>query len=124
EILSSTVTAGWDVTVQATNQAMINATVSNVAVVDSSAIKGAAGSSYGAVIASNKVAGSAFAGIGTAEGSTVKSSVTSLARPRLEVAGDATDIDIEPGQVVGIEGAPGQLARAYRYVGEVPYTIA
>src|SRR5690606_26307316 len=63
EITESPGEAGGAVAVTAENEARINATVSNAATTDSSAMKGASGSAYGIVIASNKVSGKATARI-------------------------------------------------------------
>ncbi|WP_395446238.1 LEPR-XLL domain-containing protein (plasmid) [Aminobacter sp. UC22_36] len=62
-ILKSTVDAGGKIRVSAESDAQINATVSNAAVTDTSALKGASGASYGAIIAPNKVSGAAKATI-------------------------------------------------------------
>jgi pimeloyl-ACP methyl ester carboxylesterase len=62
-ITDSRLLADGDIIVQATNEALINATVSNAATSAASALFGATGKSIGGILASNRVSSKAFASI-------------------------------------------------------------
>lgn len=62
-IVNSSAKAGGDLSVTANSSAQINATVSNAALSSTDAMKGAGGTGFGVVLASNKVSGSATARI-------------------------------------------------------------
>ena len=75
-ITDSTIIADKDVFVEAENKAQINATTSNAAESNASALKGASGKGFGAIISSNKVAGDAKAWIDGTSTITAGGSVT------------------------------------------------